>query len=81
MENTKEYQSNDFYQSVVLKTAGLPLIRLEKSSGRFFIFVFDDPENKAEGIISKFWNKELQVNAKEFVENISEMKSRIHSGI
>ncbi|MCL5409651.1 MAG: DUF5659 domain-containing protein [Patescibacteria group bacterium] len=80
MEDLREYKSNDFYQAVVLKTAGVPLIRLEKSTGHFFIFVFDDPNNKAEEIISKFWTKELQVNAKEFVENISEIKSRIHSG-
>ncbi|MDP2637558.1 MAG: DUF5659 domain-containing protein [Candidatus Levybacteria bacterium] len=81
MENLKEYQSNDFYQSVVLKTAGLPLLRLEKSSGRFFIFVFDDPENKAQEIITKYWNNDLKVDAKEFVENINQFKARIHSGI
>lgn len=81
MENLTEYKCNDFYQAIVLKTVGIPLIRLEKSSGRFFMFVFDDPENKAQEIISKYWNNLLKVNAKEFVENINELKTRIHSGV
>lgn len=81
MENPKEYKSNDFYQAVVLKTAGVPLVRLEKSSGRYFIFVFDDPNNIAEKIISQFWSRELKVDAKELIENINEIKTRIHSGI
>lgn len=81
MKNSTEYKCNDFYQAVVLKTAGIPLIRLEKSSGQFFIFVFDDPGNMAQEIISKYWNNNLKVDAKEFVENINECKSRIHSGV
>jgi len=81
MENTKDYKCNDFYQAVALKTAGIPLIRLEKSSGSFFIFVFDDSENKAQEFILLYWKKELKIDAKEFVENISELKTRIHSGI
>lgn len=81
MENTKEYKTNDLYQAVALKTAGVSLIRLERTSGRFFNFVFTDPNNKAEEILSMFWAKELKVDAKEFVENISELKTRIYSGI
>lgn len=77
----KEYKSNDLYQAVALKTAGFPLIRLERNSGRFFDFIFDDSENKAEEILTQFWAKKLQVDAKEFVENINEIKARIHSGI
>jgi len=81
MEKTREYKSNDLYQAVVLKTSGIPLIRLEKSSGRFFIFVFDDANNKAEEILSRYWARNLQVDAKTFVENINEAKTRIHSGL
>ena len=81
MEKTREYKCNDFYQAVILKTAGVPLVRLERTTGRFFDFVFDDPEDKAEQIISKYWIKELKVDAKELVENINEMKTRIHSGV
>ncbi len=81
MENTKEYKCKDFYQAIAIKTVGIPLIRLEKSSERFFVFVFDDPDKYVQEIISKYWSNNLQVDAKEFVENINELKSRIHSGI
>jgi len=76
-----EFTTNDLYQAVVLKTAGLPLIRLEHASGKFFDFIFDDTTGKAEEILSKYWIKKLQVDAKEFVENINEIKTRIHSRI
>lgn len=77
----KEYKSNDFYQAVVIKTAGIPLLRLEKSSEKFYIFVFADPNNRVEEIISKYWTNSLKVDAQELIENINELKSRIHSGI
>lgn len=76
-----EFKSNDFYQAVVLKTAGLPLVRLEQTTGRFFNFVFNDSDNLAESILLKFWNKQMKVDAKSFVENINEIKARIHSGL
>ena len=76
-----EFKSNDFYQAVVLKTAGIPLIRLEKTADRYFNFIFDDSDNLAESILLKFWNKKMQLDAKSFVENINEIKARIHSGL
>lgn len=79
MENTREVKLNDFYQAVILKTSGLPLLRLEKGVGKFVTFVFDDPEYKAEETLEKYWNKELQLTARDVIENISELKTRIHS--
>lgn len=79
MENTKEYKSNDFYQSVVLKTIGFPLMRLEKGSSRFFYFIFADPDNKAKEAIEKYWNSEITVDARKLIENINELKTRIYS--
>lgn len=81
MENIKEYKSQDFYQSVILKTVGFQLLRLERTNGRFFTFVFDDPNNQVEETISKYWNKQLKVDARELIENINELKTRIHSGV
>ena len=40
MKNSTEYKLNDFYQAVILKVVGFPLLRLERGSSRFFIFVF-----------------------------------------
>lgn len=82
MENTQEFKTNDFYQAVILKTVGLPLLRLEKALGqRFFIFIFDDPDSQAQRTIEKYWNHQIKVDAREFVENINELKTRIHSGV
>ncbi len=79
MENIKEYKSSDFYQSVVLKTIGFPLLRLEKGDRRFFFFVFDDPDHKAKETIERYWNREITVVARDLVENINELKTRIYS--
>ena len=57
--NLKEYKLNDFYQAVVLKTTGYPLIRLEKGTGRYVFFVFADPANKAEETIKLYWDNQL----------------------
>lgn len=81
MENPTEYKCNDFYQAVILKTAGIPLIRLEKPNGRFFYFVFDDPKDNVKEIVSNYWENNLKVDARELIENINMLKTRIHSGI
>lgn len=80
MENTKEFKCNDFYQSVVLKTVGFPLLRLEKTSGRFFTFIFADPSTKAEETLQKYWQREVTVVARDLIEAINELKTRIYSG-
>jgi len=79
MENPQEFRINDFYQSVVLLTAGLPLLRLEKISPKQSIFIFQDSDDKAEGIISDYWNHKLNYDPKLFVENINELKTRLYT--
>lgn len=82
MENITEFKSHDFYQAVILKTVGFPLLRLEKQQGqRFFTFVFDDPDYQAETTIEMYWNHQIKVDARELIENINELKTRIHSGV
>lgn len=81
MENTKEFKLNDFYQAVLLKTVGFPLVRLDRRNGKFVTFVFDDPEYKAENIIERYWNREITVVARDLIESINELKTRIHSGV
>lgn len=81
MENLKEFKLNDFYQAVVLKTVGFRLLRLERGNGKFFYFIFDDTEGKAEKAIENYWSRQIQVVARDLIENISELKTRIYSGI
>ena len=81
MENNREFRINDFYQAVILKTVGFPLLRLERGNGKFVTFVFDDPEYKAEEVLEKYWQREIKVIARDLVESINELKTRIYSGI
>jgi len=81
MEYLNEIKLQDFYQAVILKTVKFPLIRLEKSGDRFVTFVFSDPNYKAEKTLKKYWNKELPVEARDLIETINELKTRIYSGV
>jgi len=81
MKRQKEFKTNDFYSAVILRTMGFPLIRLERSSGKFVVFVFADSKNQAEELITKYWNHEIKVDARELIDNIRELKTRIHSGV
>ena len=78
---SKQFKLSDFYQAVILKTAGLPLVRLEKQDRQHFVFVFEDSDNQSELILSRYWNHELQVDARDLIESINELKTRIHSGV
>lgn len=77
----QEYKLNDFYHAVILKTVGFQLLRLEKSNGRFLIFVFADPSSEAQATIQKYWDRDLKVEPRELIDTINELKTRIHSGI
>jgi len=82
MENLKEYKSVDFYTScVILASKKLILKRLEKNSGKIVTFVFDDPNNLAEKIINKHWNRANKVISLDLIEAINQLKTRIYSGV
>ena len=74
-----EIKLKDFYQAVVLLTMGFPLIRLENSKYKFVTFVFDDPNYTAEEILGQYWDGRIKVNAKELINNIRELKTRLHT--
>ena len=79
--NIKQFKISDFYQACILKTCGLKLNRLERSTGSFVTFVFDDPEFQAEVILGKYWDRDIKVDARELIENINMLKTRIHTRI
>lgn len=78
-DSTHEYKLKDFYQAVVLMTVGHPLLRLEHGNVDFVTFVFADPDQKAEETLARYWNREIQVIAKDLISNIRELKTRLHS--
>jgi hypothetical protein len=81
MESTKEFKLSDFYQSVILKTIGFPLIRLERGQGKFVVFVFDDSSHRAEITLNDYWNRKTSVVARDLIENINELRTRLHERI
>ena len=81
IKKMKEHKLNDFYQAVLLKSVGFPLVRLERDDSRYVVFVFDDPEEKVNDTINDYWNRNIQVDARTLIENINELKTRIHTKI
>jgi len=81
MKKIKEIKLHDFYQSCILKTAGFSIIRLERNNSKFVEFVFDDSRSEAESVLKEYWNRNLKLQARDLVENISELKTRIFSGV
>ena len=79
MEDVPEFKTHDFYIASILKSVGFPLLRLDRQAGSFVDFIFHDPDYKAEETIDKYWNRTLSVNARDIVETINELKTRIRS--
>lgn len=84
MENQQEtqlFKSHDFYLSAICLAVGLNLIRLERDSGKFVTFVFYDPQNKANQIISDHWSRKCRVPSRDIIEAINELKTRMYNKI
>lgn len=81
MQNEKTFSSKDFYLCVCLLASNFKLREIEPTSGKFANFIFDDHKGKAEEIIKKHWSGELKVSTKDFVAAISELKTRLNSGV
>lgn len=73
------YQSKDFYSCCVLRTLGFKLLNVEQHRSGVSIFIFEDPNNTAENQLISFWNRELLVEPRAFIEAIQELKTRIYS--
>lgn len=74
-----EFRTKDFYHAVVLKALGFELLGLDRSEGKFSIFVFDDERKEAEDTIRKYWNRELKLEPRAMADSISELKTRLYS--
>jgi ribosomal protein S3AE len=74
-----EYKTKDFATAVCLRTLDIPLLRLEQGDGDFVRFVYQIDPIEAEGIVSRYWNHEITVDANAFMTNIHELKARLHN--
>ena len=72
------FKIKDFYSAIILRSFNIPILRLEKENNRFVTFVFDSPSTVCEQILSDFWDRKLKVEPRRFIENINEIKTRVH---
>lgn len=73
------YRTKDFYHAVVLKALGFGLLGLDRSEGKFSIFIFDDNDQTAEETVKKYWDRALVVEPRALVDSINELKTRLYS--
>lgn len=73
-----ELRIKDMYSAAILRSLDYPLIDLDRSEGNYVLFVFDDSNSTADQVLRKHWDGQLQVNSRDFVESIRELKTRLH---
>ena len=72
---TMNYKTKDLYLAAVLKTLGYKVESVETrpdTNARFFTFGGD--KDKIEEDVSRFWNNELNVYAKELYDSVQLLK-------
>lgn len=74
-----QWKSQDFYLSAVCIASGCKLKRLERKSGDLVEFIFEDSPEKCIEIISRYWARNLSLDARALIEAINEIRTRIHS--
>ena len=76
------FTTSDLYSAVVLKTLGFMLLNVN-GEGRRKTFVFDRNSSKLkpEELLQQYFNGYLEVNAKEFVHSINDIKTRLRQGL
>ena len=68
----------DFYTSALLRSLDIPLLKLEKNEYKQVVFVFQISNEKGTQLLKEFWNRKLLIEPRKFIENINELKTRIH---
>jgi hypothetical protein len=80
MKDVNQYKTKDFYLGAALLAFGIPLQKLESIGIGIYLFVFGTSEESAEQIIKSYWDRSLELPARDFVDAINELKTRIHLG-
>lgn len=79
MQKANELRIKDLYSASLLRCLKYPLRELDRSEGKHIVFVFDDPEISAEHVLQQHWDGQLEVNSRDFVESVRELKTRLHA--
>lgn len=78
MLNKNEVRIKDMYSAAVLRCLKYPLVDLDRSEGNFVMFVFDDSGATVEEVLRQHWDGRLEVNSRDFIESVRELKTRLH---
>lgn len=81
MENGNLFTSKDFYLSAVILATGKNLIKVDRHSEKFAVFVIDISQVKAQKIIESHWKRELLLPTRDLIEAIHELKTRLHVAV
>lgn len=69
------YKTKDLYLAAVLKTLGYKVENVEtRPDVKARLFVFGGDKKKIEEDVSRFWNNELNVYAKELYDSVQLLK-------
>lgn len=73
------FTTKDFSQAVTLAALGHEVMELVRGDSNFVRFVVNVDPLKAREIWDAYWRREVRVDAKELIDQIHNLKSRIHS--
>lgn len=79
MKNAQQFRTKDFYSACLLRALRFELSKVDRNNQRFVEFVFLDPAVAADTLLSKYWNRDLLVEAKDLIDAIHDMKTILYS--
>ena len=76
--DNNNFTTSDFYAAAFLTAKGYKLFGINKADSRRFRFIFGDEPDRPQ-LVSAFFAGLVDVNAKEFVSAIKELKSLMYN--
>lgn len=77
-DNSNNFATSDFYTAAFLLAKGYQLFGINKADSRRFRFIFSD-EPERPHLVSGYFTGLVEVNAKDFVSAIKELKSLMYN--
>lgn len=78
-ETLATFTTKDFAQAVVLSALGYEVLELVRGDSTFVRFVLNIEPETAREIWDQYWRREVRVDAKELMDQIHNLKSRIYT--
>lgn len=78
LDNSNNFATSDFYTAAFLLAKGYQLFGINKADSRRFRFIFSDEPERPQ-LVSGYFAGLVEVNAKDFVSAIKELKSLMYN--